>query len=100
VRSTRPRPDPGTEAAQAPNITFQMIPYGKGAHPGMSGQFVHMSFGDPLDPELVYVDTLAGDLFLEADADISRYRTMFEHLQAIALSPRETSTELTKAAKP
>jgi len=89
-----------TEAAQAPNITFQVISYAKGAHPGMSGSFVHMSFGDPLDPELVYIDTLAGDLFLEAAADIRRYRTMFEHLQAIALSPRETSEELTKAPKP
>jgi transcriptional regulator with XRE-family HTH domain len=88
-----------TEATQASNITFQVISYGKGAHPGMSGSFVHMSFGDPLDPELVYLDTLAGDLFLEADADISRYRGMFEHLQAIALSPRETDEELAKAAK-
>jgi transcriptional regulator with XRE-family HTH domain len=89
-----------TDATHAASITFQMIPYGKGAHPGMSGQFVHMSFGDPLDPELVYIDTLAGNLFLEADPDISRYRTMFEHLQAIALSPRETSDELTQAATP
>ena len=86
-------------AAQAPNVTFQVISYDKGAHPGMSGSFVHMAFDDPLDPELVYIDTLAGDLFLEADADIRRYRTMFQHLQAIALSPRETSAELAKAVK-
>ena len=62
------------EAAEAPNVTFQVIPYDKGAHPGMSGSFVHMGFDDPLDPELVYIDTLAGDLFLEADADIRRYK--------------------------
>ena len=86
------------EAAQAPNITFQMIPYDKGAHPGMAGSFVHMGFDDPLDPELVYVDSLAGDLFLEADADVRRYKLMFEHLQAAALSPRETSAELAKVA--
>ena len=84
--------------AQAPNVTFQMIPYDKGAHPGMAGSFVHMSFHDPLDPELVYVDSLAGDLFLEAEADVRRYKLMFEHLQAAALSPRETSAELAKAA--
>jgi transcriptional regulator with XRE-family HTH domain len=86
------------DAAQAPNVTFQMIPYDKGAHPGMAGSFVHMSFADPLDPELVYVDSLAGDLFLEADADVRRYKLMFEHLQAAALSPRETSAELAKVA--
>ena len=87
------------EAAQAPNVTFQIISYDKGAHPGMSGSFVHMGFDDPLDPELVYIDTLAGDLFLEADADVRRYKLMFEHLQAIAMSPRETSAELVKATK-
>ena len=76
-----------------------MIPYDKGAHAGMSGSFVHMGFDDPLDPELVYIDTLAGDLFLEGDADIRRYKSMFEHLQAVALSPRETSAELVQAIK-
>jgi len=88
------------EAAHAPNVTFQMIPFDKGAHPGMAGSFVHMGFEDPLDPELVYVDTLAGDIFLETDADVRRYKLMFEHLQAAALSPRETSAELARAAKP
>ena len=87
------------DAAQKPNVTFQMIPYDKGAHPGMSGSFVHMAFEDPLDPELVYIDTLAGDLFLEAEPDIRRYRSMFEHLQAIAMSPRETTAALTAAVK-
>jgi len=87
------------EAAHAPNVTFQMIPFDKGAHPGMTGSFVHMGFEDPLDPELVYLDTLAGGLFLETDADIRLYKLMFEHLQAAALSPGETSAELAKAAK-
>ena len=53
----------------------------------MPGSFVHMGFKDPLDPELVYIDTLAGDLFLEADADVRRYKSMFDHLQATAISP-------------
>jgi transcriptional regulator with XRE-family HTH domain len=87
------------EAAQAPNLTFQMIPYDKGAHPGMAGSFVQMGFEDPGDPELIFMDSLAGGLFLETDADIRRYKLMFEHLQAAALSPRETSAELAKAAK-
>ena len=58
----------------------------------MPGAFVHMEFRDKLDPELVYVDTLAGDIFLEADEDIRRYKGMFDHLRAGALSPaiRET----------
>jgi transcriptional regulator with XRE-family HTH domain len=80
-----------TEMMQQPNITVQIITFGAGAHPGMPGAFVHMEFKDELDPELVYVDTLAGDIFLEADEDVRRYRQMFDHLRAGALSPSDTA---------
>ena len=76
---------------QRPNITVQVITFGSGAHPGMPGAFVHMEFRDELDPDLVYVDTLAGDIFLETDEDIRRYRSMFDHLRAGALSPNESA---------
>ena len=61
-----------------------------GANPGMPRSFVYMAV-DPADRELVYVDTLAGDLFLEAEADLSIYASMFDHLRAIALSPTRTA---------
>jgi transcriptional regulator with XRE-family HTH domain len=74
-----------------PNVTVQVITFDSGAHPGMPGAFVHMEFRDKLDPDLVYVDTLAGDIFLEADEDIRRYRDMFDHLRAGALSPADSA---------
>jgi transcriptional regulator with XRE-family HTH domain len=74
-----------------PNVTVQVISFSSGAHPGMPGAFVHMEFRDKLDPDLVYVDTLAGDIFLEADEDIRRYRDMFDHLRAGALSPADSA---------
>lgn len=74
-----------------PNVTVQVITFDSGAHPGMPGAFVHMEFRDKLDPELVYVDTLAGDIFLEADEDIRRYKGMFDHLRAGALSPADSA---------
>lgn len=78
-------------AAGQPNITLQVITFEVGAHPGMPGSFVYMEFKGPSDPELVYVDSLAGDLFLEAEADLRRYASMFDHLRAIALSPAQTT---------
>lgn len=77
-------------AAKAPNVTFQVIRFGAGAHPGMPGQFVLMDFIDPMDTDLIYIDSMAGDLFLESDADISRYRTIFDNLVAVALSPNDS----------
>jgi transcriptional regulator with XRE-family HTH domain len=80
---------------QRPNITVQVITFDSGAHPGMPGAFVHMEFRDELDPDLVYVDTLAGDIFLETDDDIRRYRSMFDHLRAGALSPNDSARLIT-----
>jgi len=78
------------DMAKRPNITIQVIPFDVGAHPGMPGSFVYMEFTEPVDPDLVYVDTLAGDLFLETDDDLRLYGSMFSHLQAVALSPAQT----------
>jgi transcriptional regulator with XRE-family HTH domain len=77
------------------NITIQVIPYGAGAHPGMPGSFVYVEFKDPADSDLVYIDTMAGDLFLESETDLRRYGSMFDHLRAVALSPNETVSLLT-----
>ncbi|GAB3819836.1 helix-turn-helix domain-containing protein [Micromonospora zhanjiangensis] len=75
-----------TSAAQ-PHVTLQVIPFTTGAHAGMPGSFVVMDFPDPADPALVYIDSMAGDLFLEREADVRRFATTFEHLQATALDP-------------
>ncbi|MFE6098552.1 helix-turn-helix domain-containing protein [Streptomyces laurentii] len=85
--------------AAEPHVTFQVIPFGKGAHAGMTGSFVHMDFPDPDDPELVYLDTPAGDLFLESEAEIRRYKSMFEHLQAVALGPNDSMELLARVAE-
>jgi transcriptional regulator with XRE-family HTH domain len=87
------------DAAKAPTITLQVVPFGAGAHPGMPGSFVVMEFPDPSDPALVYTDSMAGDLFLEKDSDVQRYRSTFQQLAAQALSPAETAKILRSAAK-
>jgi transcriptional regulator with XRE-family HTH domain len=80
------------DVADLRHVTLQVITFDIGAHPGMPGSFVYMEFDQPTDPELVYVDTLAGDLFVEAEADLRRYASMFDHLRATALSPADTTT--------
>ncbi|WP_371660865.1 helix-turn-helix domain-containing protein [Streptomyces sp. NBC_00280] len=87
------------QLVQEPHITFQVIPFDKGAHVGMSGSFVHMDFPDPADPEVVYVDTRAGDVFLESEAELRHYKSMFEHLQAVAMGPNDSADLLTKVAE-
>jgi hypothetical protein len=53
----------------------------------MPGSFVFLQFADPAVPHVIYVDSMAGELFLEEESDIRRYRLVFEHLRAVAASP-------------
>ncbi|RLV09838.1 transcriptional regulator [Streptomyces griseocarneus] len=76
--------------AAVPSVTLQVVPFSAGAHPGMPGSFALMSFPEVEDPELVYIDSMAGDLFLEAEVDVRKYGATFDHLRAVALSPGDS----------
>ena len=78
------------QAAELPHVTFQVIPLDVGAHAGMPGSFVFMQFGEAAIPDVIYIDSMAGDLFLETEADVRRYRLVFEHLRAVAASPDDS----------
>jgi transcriptional regulator with XRE-family HTH domain len=86
------------EAAELPHITFQVIPFSVGAHAGMPGSFVFMQFAEATIPDVIYLDSMAGDLFLEAEADVRRYRLAFEHLRAVAVSPDASRALVTALA--
>jgi transcriptional regulator with XRE-family HTH domain len=86
------------ETAAVPHVTLQVIAWSVGAHAGMPGSFVLMDFPDPSDPPVVYIDSMAGDLFLEAEPEVRRYRGVFEHLRAVALSPGDSTSLIAQIA--
>jgi transcriptional regulator with XRE-family HTH domain len=75
------------EAAELPQVTLQILPYTVGGHPGMPGSFVILQFEDADNSDVAYIETQAGDLFLESDTDLGRFTAIFEHLRALALPP-------------
>lgn len=74
-------------AAQATNLTLQVLPFESGEHAGMDGAFVILGFPDIADPDVVYLDNATGGLYLETDEELRRYTLMFDHLRAAALKP-------------
>jgi hypothetical protein len=44
-------------------------------------------FAEAAIPDVVYIDSMAGELFLEEESDVRRYKLVFEHLRAVADSP-------------
>ena len=75
------------------NVTVQVLAYDAGAHPAMNGAFRVMQFPERVDPDVVYLETLTGGLYLEKTEDVRRYSLMFDYLRAQALSP-EASRDL------
>jgi hypothetical protein len=86
------------DMARQPHITLQVLPFKVGAHPGMHGAFAIMDFPDTADPELVYIENMAGALYLEKEADVRRYTEMFDQLRAAALNPTDSQRMVARLA--
>ncbi|WP_438297870.1 helix-turn-helix domain-containing protein [Streptomyces sp. HUAS TT7] len=85
------------EAQAWPNVTLQIVPASKGAHPGLGGAFSMLEF--EAEPPVVYIDSPAGNLYLEKKADVRKFTSTFDLLRAMALDPEETVAFLRDAAK-
>lgn len=69
--------------------TLQVLPLARGEHPGMLGSLVVFEFEADLHSPVAYVETFAGNLYLEGD-DLARCRLAMTRLQAYAASPPES----------
>lgn len=82
-----------------PNVRIRVIPYSKGAHPGMINSFAILTFGDPGIPDLIYSETLAGDMFRDSEADLTRHWGIYRELEETALNETETAALLRSVAR-
>ncbi|MFJ9791685.1 helix-turn-helix domain-containing protein [Streptomyces globosus] len=78
------------EQSEQPHITVQVMPFGMGAHPGMTGQYAILEFPDATDSTVVYIEGVTSDLYLEKANDVQMYSVMYEHLRAQALNVEQT----------
>ncbi|MCO6009064.1 DUF5753 domain-containing protein [Actinoallomurus purpureus] len=79
------------EMARTARVTLKMIPFSAGLHAGVTGgSFTILQFPDEADQDAVYVDTFAGELFVEEPEEVGRFHTAFRHLVGAALSPVDT----------
>ncbi|GAA1842892.1 helix-turn-helix domain-containing protein [Actinomadura bangladeshensis] len=83
------------EMAHHPGVDIQVMPFSAGPHASLSGMIGVFTFPGP-DPDVAYVDSVSGTLFLERAADVQATTTAFQHLSATALSPA-ASVDLIKA---
>jgi transcriptional regulator with XRE-family HTH domain len=87
------------EAATWPNVTVQVLPFTAGANAGMDGHFVILTFPDPEDPLVAYVEGLMGDVYVEAAEDVDRFTLAWAHLVTQALDPAGSAAMISTLAK-
>jgi transcriptional regulator with XRE-family HTH domain len=78
------------DAAALPNVTIQVLPFSVGVHAGMDGEFTILSYDDPADPDVLYLETAAGEHFDESTDVTRRYNSIFDELRAAALNSAES----------
>jgi hypothetical protein len=78
------------EYAAEPHITIQIIPFTRGAHPGMAGSFMLLEFTDPNLADLLHLEGINSTTIREDTDQIARYLDRFAQLQETALSPDES----------
>lgn len=87
------------EAVNRPTVTVQVLPFTKGGHAGLDGRFTILSYPDPADPDIAYVEGTMGDVYLESSEAIAKHRDRFDRIEAAALSPEESAHLIAEAAR-
>ncbi len=101
VEVLREQLDRLVKLAERPNIDLQVLPAAAGAHVAGEGTFTLVTFPPELDsdPGVVYVETLARDIYFEDSADILLYRQALTRLQVQALTPEESPSMIKRIAE-
>ncbi len=68
------------------HINVQVVPFSEGAHPGTLGSVAILEFPEDVHSPVAYVETFAGDVYLERDDDMARVTLAYTHLHSSALS--------------
>lgn len=88
------------DMAGNPNIILQILPFSMGAHIAVAGSFTLLTFsGPPTSSQIVYLENLTDELFIEGEAQAFQYSLAFDRLSELALGPDESIAFATQIAR-
>ena len=68
---------------------IRVLPFAAGAHAAMAGAFRVLDFDDPDDPDVVYLESHVGALYLEEQEEVDEYRRIFDMVSQSAIPLKE-----------
>ncbi|MFD7845478.1 Scr1 family TA system antitoxin-like transcriptional regulator [Nocardia sp. NPDC059764] len=87
-----------------PNITVRVVPFQAGFPLGTPvGPFVALDFKPDVkgvaEPTVIYVESYTGDMYLEGEADVGKYRRAFATIQHVAMDAVTSRNMLRQCAR-
>ncbi|WP_347700013.1 helix-turn-helix transcriptional regulator [Nonomuraea sp. B12E4] len=83
-------------SARRPNVSIRVLPFRAGLHAGLEGAFTILSFADNMDPDVVYVEGVAGDVYVESTDQVERCKVTMEQISEAALPPEDSMRLITE----
>ncbi|NJC70633.1 helix-turn-helix domain-containing protein [Planosporangium thailandense] len=83
------------EVTKQPHVTLQVVPYRMSGY-AAEGPFSLLRFAAPELPDLVYIEHLAGALYLDKPTEVEIYSRVFDRLTVDAETPSNTRQMLLK----
>lgn len=86
-------------AGSLSDVDFRLVPLRAEARGALGGPFVILKYHSERDQDLVYLEGREGATWLETDADVGRYGTLFAGLQQDCLSREDSLLRLGQVAE-
>jgi transcriptional regulator with XRE-family HTH domain len=78
------------ELSDLPSVTLRVIPYDAGALAAGNNKFIILSFEVPAVSDVVFIEGITGDLYLEDPGDVAVYKATYRRLVNLAADPQGT----------
>jgi transcriptional regulator with XRE-family HTH domain len=83
------------ELSELPTVTIRVIPYEAGAVPAVINKFIILRFAPSTVSDVVFIEGLTDDLYLDDIHDVEAYNTTFRTLFDLAADPGTTREMIT-----
>jgi hypothetical protein len=83
------------EFSDLPHVTLRVIPYEAGALPSGNNKFIILGFALPTVSEVVFIEGLTGDLYLDDPHEVEVYNMTFRTMVRLAAGASRTREMIT-----
>jgi len=98
AETTRKQQQHLLEMGKLPNITIQVVEFAAGAHSAMAASFTILTFPEPTDPDITYIEYRTGALYVEDPDEVVAHQRAYDDLRTEALNPDKSAELISRLA--